>query len=50
MVPGPKYITAVLVRYEASLPLRSSGTGLLGVPRIKTKQGEAASSFYARQL
>ncbi|MDG2594948.1 hypothetical protein P7M37_24555, partial [Vibrio parahaemolyticus] len=44
---GPKYISDILVHYEASRPLRSSGTGLLSVPRIKTKRGEAASSFYA---
>ena len=43
---GPKYISDLL--YEAARPLRSSGTGLL--PRIKTKQGEAAFSFYASRL
>ena len=47
---GPKYISDLLVRYEASRPLRSSGTGLLSVPRIKTKHGEAAFSFYAPRL
>ena len=47
---GPKYISDLLVRYEAPRPLRSSGTGLLSVPRIKTKQGEAAFSFYASRL
>jgi len=42
---GPKYFCDLLVRYEAP-----SGTGLLCVPRIKTKQGEASFSFYASRL
>lgn len=36
---GPKYISDSLVRYEAPRSLRS---GLLSIPRIKTKEGEAA--------
>ncbi len=44
---GPKYISDLLLRYEPSRPLRSSGAGLLSVPRVKTKQGEAAFSYYA---
>ena len=41
-----KYISDLLLRYEPSRPLRSSGTRLLSVPRVKTKHGEAAFSFY----
>ena len=44
---GPKYISELLPRYEPSRPLRSSGSGLLIVPRIKTKHGKAAFSHYA---
>ena len=47
---GPKYISDLLVRYEPSRPLRSSGTALLFVPRVRTKQGEAAFSFYAPHI
>ena len=47
---GPKYIQDLLVPYEASRPLRSSGTGLLCVPRTRTKQSEAAFSYYAPHL
>ena len=44
---GPKYISDLLPYYESSRSLRSSGTGLLTVPRVKTKHGEAAFSYYA---
>ena len=44
---GPKYMLDLLVPYEASRPLRSSGTGLLCIPRTRTKQSEAAFSYYA---
>ena len=44
---GPKYISDLLLHYEPSRPLRSSGSGLLSVPRVRTKHGESASSFYA---
>ena len=47
---GPKYITDMLIRYEPSRALRSSGTGLLTVPRVRTKQGEAAFSYYAPKI
>ena len=43
---GPKYIDDLLHHYEAS-SLRSSGSGLLSVPRITTKHGKAAFSYYA---
>lgn len=47
---GPKYMLDLLESYETSRPLRSSGTGLLYVPRTRTKQGEAAFSYYAPHL
>ena len=47
---GPKYILDLLVPYEASRTLRSSGTGLLCVPKTRTKQGEAAFSYCAPHL
>lgn len=37
----------LLLCYEPSRPLRSSGSGLLTVPRVRIKRGEAAFSFYA---
>lgn len=42
-----KALNCLLVRYEALIPLRLSGTGLFTVSRIRTKQGEATFSFYA---
>lgn len=47
---GPKYISDLLVVYEAPRLLRSSGTGLLCVPRVRTKKAEAAFGFYAPHL
>ena len=44
---GPRYIDDLLHHYEASRSLRSSGSGLLSVPRITTKHGKAAFSYYA---
>ena len=44
---GPKYISDLLLHYIPPRPLRSSGTSLLVVPRIQTKQGEAAFGHYA---
>ena len=43
---APKYISDMLVPYEPSRTLRTSGTGLLQVPRVRTKHGEAAFQFY----
>ncbi len=43
---GPKNISDLLPRYEPPRPLRSSGTGLLTDPRVKTKHGEAAFIFW----
>ena len=42
----PKYISDLLPRYEPSRPPRSSGSGLLSVPRVRTKPGAAALSYY----
>ncbi|KAK7901621.1 hypothetical protein WMY93_018390 [Mugilogobius chulae] len=36
---APKYISDMLVRYEPSRTLRTSGTGILLVPRVRTKRG-----------
>lgn len=47
---GPKYISDLLIFYEPSRSLRSSGAGLLTVPRVRTKHGEAAFSFYAPHI
>ena len=44
---GPRYINDLLHNYEPSRSLRSSGSGLLSVPRIRTKHGKAAFSYYA---
>lgn len=44
---GPKYISDLLLHYEPSRALRSSGTGLLIVLRTNTKHGEAAFCHYA---
>ncbi|XP_037631145.1 uncharacterized protein LOC119491325, partial [Sebastes umbrosus] len=47
---GPKYISDLLLCYEPSRPLRSSGSGLLSVPRVRTKHAEGAFSFYAPNI
>uniref|UniRef100_A0A3Q3RNJ0 Reverse transcriptase domain-containing protein n=1 Tax=Mastacembelus armatus TaxID=205130 RepID=A0A3Q3RNJ0_9TELE len=45
---APHYISDMLMPYEPSRTLiRTSGTGLLLVPRVRTKHGEAAIQFYA---
>ena len=41
---GPNYISDLLPCYEPSRPLRSPGTGLLIVPKVRTKRGEVAFS------
>ena len=45
-----KSIVDLLSPYEPSGPLRSSSTGLLSVPRVRTKHAEAAFSYYAAQI
>ncbi|KAJ0016334.1 hypothetical protein NQD34_014623 [Periophthalmus magnuspinnatus] len=43
---APKYISEMLVPYEPSCTLRTSGAGLLLVHRVRTKHREAAFEFY----
>ena len=45
-----KYISGMLEPYEPTLTLRTSGRGLLLVPRVRTKQGEAVFQFYAPEV
>ncbi|KAK0150881.1 hypothetical protein N1851_008003 [Merluccius polli] len=48
---GPSYLTDLLLSYEPSRTLRSSGTGLLTVPTVNTKNyGEASFHFYGPRL
>ena len=44
---GPQYMSDMLPCYEPPRALRSSGAGLLIVPRLRTKHAEVAFSFYA---
>ena len=37
----------MMQQYEPSRALRSLGTGQLVLPKVKTKHGEAAFSYYA---
>ena len=39
-----------MTQYEPCRPLRLAGSELLVVPRVKTKRGEAAFSFYVAQM
>ena len=45
-----KYIYDLLPRYEPFRPLRSSGTGLFSVPRVRTNNGAATFSYYAPHM
>ena len=48
---GPSYLSDLLLSYQPSRTLRSSGTGLLTIPKVRTKtHGEAAFSHYGPQL
>uniref|UniRef100_A0A3P9M6K8 Reverse transcriptase domain-containing protein n=1 Tax=Oryzias latipes TaxID=8090 RepID=A0A3P9M6K8_ORYLA len=48
---APSYLSDLLVRYEPSRTLRSSGTGLLTIPTVKTKTyGEASFQHYGPRL
>ena len=47
---APKYISDMLEPYEPTRTLRTSGRGLLLVPRVRTKQGEAAFQVYAPKI
>uniref|UniRef100_A0A672L323 Reverse transcriptase domain-containing protein n=1 Tax=Sinocyclocheilus grahami TaxID=75366 RepID=A0A672L323_SINGR len=44
---GPKYIADMLTEYKPNRPLRSLGSSQLEIPRVHTKQGECAFSYYA---
>ncbi len=43
---GPKYIADMLTEYKPNRPLRSLGSSPLEIPRVHTKQGESAFSYY----
>ena len=48
---GPSYLTEMLLPYEPSRPLRSSGRGLLVIPKVRTHtHGEASFQFYGPRL
>ena len=48
---GPSYLSDLLLPYQPSRTLRSSGTGLLIIPKVRTKtHGEAAFSHYGPHL
>ncbi len=44
---GSKYIADMLTEYKPNRPLRSVGSSQLEIPRVHTKQGESAFSYYA---
>ncbi len=44
---GPKYISDMLTEYKPNRPLRSLVSSPLEIPRVHTKQGESAFSYYA---
>ncbi len=44
---GPKYIADMLNEYKPNRPLRSVGSSQLEIPRVHTKQGESAFSYFA---
>jgi len=47
---APKYTIDMLEPYKPTQTLRTSGRGLLQVPRGRTKQGEAAFKVYAPKI
>ena len=47
---GPSYIADLLPHYEPARLLRSAGSGLLVVPKIKSKDGRAAFGHYAPNI
>lgn len=48
---GPSYLSDLLLSYQPSRILRSSGTGLLIVPSVRTRtHGEAAFNHYGPKL
>ncbi len=42
-----KYMSDMLTEYKPNRPLRSLGSSQLEIPRVHTKQGESAFSYYA---
>ncbi len=44
---GPKYIADMLTEYKPNRPLRSVGSSQLEIPRVHSKQGESAFSYFA---
>ncbi len=44
---GPRYMSDMLTEYKPNRPLRSLGSSQLEIPRVHTKQGESAFSYYA---
>ncbi len=44
---GPKYMSDMLTEYKPNRPHRSLGSSQLEIPRVHTKQGESAFSYYA---
>ncbi len=44
---GPKYMADMITEYKPNRPLRSLGSSQLEIPRVHTKQGESAFSYYA---
>ncbi len=44
---GPKYIADMLTEYKPNRPLRSVGSSQLEIPRVHTKEGEMAFSYFA---
>ncbi len=44
---GPKYIADMVTQYKPNRPLRSVGSSQLEIPRVHTKQGESAFSYFA---
>lgn len=48
---GPSYLSELLLPYEPSRTLRSSGTGLLIIPKARTRTyGEASFQHYGPRL
>lgn len=44
---GPEYMNDMLVEYKPSRALRSTDSGQIVEPRVQTRHGEAAFSYYA---
>ncbi len=44
---GPTYVAEMLTEYKPNRPLRSVGSSPLEIPRVHTKQGESAFSYFA---